>query len=351
MPETILIVDDPCFDRHVAGVHHPERPDRLAAARQGLFDSLPPENREYVGAREVRDVEAERVHHPGYLQRLWQQLEEGTGNLDPDTGFSPGTAQAVRCAAGSVIDLCDRLLTGPHRAGVALTRPPGHHARPDRAMGFCLLNHVAIAAAHAVATRSAKVAVFDWDAHHGNGTQEIFYSRSDVLYVSFHQTPPFYPNSGMVEEVGHAGGAGYTVNFPLSAKSGPPIVREVVRRGVLPIVDAFAPDLLLVSCGLDAHRRDPLTDLGLDDRTFGAMTTSLLDLRKGGSPVPTAFVLEGGYDLQAIEGSMRSIGQALQGQRIEFGEGTPEPREEDALDGVLRKAESFWPTVRTLDGP
>ncbi len=209
-----IVLDDRRFDRHLPPGHHPERPERLIAARAALTGA----GFQRIAPRAATEEELARVHDPRFLAGL-ARLRGHEGHLDADTYVSPESVDVAWLAAGSLVAMVDALLDGPVPKGVALLRPPGHHARPAHAMGFCLLNNVAVAAAHARARGLQRVAVVDWDVHHGNGTQEIFWRDPGVLYLSTHQFP-FYPGTGDADEVGQGDGKGYTVNVPLAAGGG-----------------------------------------------------------------------------------------------------------------------------------
>ena len=216
----IAVVDDERFDAHRAMEMHPERPERLVAARAGLKRAVGPDELVRVAARPESDEEVLRVHTESHLQGLRDALSSGWGHIDADTFFSPASEEAAWLAAGGAVELCRAVVEGPVRRGLALLRPPGHHAVPSRAMGFCLLNNIAIAAADALARGSSRVAIVDWDVHHGNGTQDIFYEDPRVLFVSLHQSP-LYPGTGRVDERGAGPGNGTTVNVPMPPGSGP----------------------------------------------------------------------------------------------------------------------------------
>ena len=300
-----LVVDDPRFDRHTPPGHHPERPERLTAARGAVakagaagavFDR--------IGPRSATDDELARVHDRRFVEALGK-LRGERGYLDPDTYVSADSVEVARLAAGSLIAMVDAMIDGPVAKGVALLRPPGHHARPAKAMGFCLLNNVAIAAAHARARGLERVAVVDWDVHHGNGTQEMFWTDPHVLYVSTHQSP-FYPGTGDADEVGNGSGQGYTVNVPLAAGAGDAVYARAFERVILPVVESYAPELVLVSAGFDASARDPLAQMELSANAFGWMARELARLAASTARGRMALVLEGGYDLVALEAGLAS---------------------------------------------
>jgi acetoin utilization deacetylase AcuC-like enzyme len=300
-----LVVDDGRFDRHTPIGHHPERPERLRAARAALeavkVDAGPFEP---VAPREASDDELARVHEPRFIESL-ARLQGQRGYLDPDTYVSGESVAIARLAAGSIVAMVDTIIEGPIKKGVALVRPPGHHARPGQAMGFCLLNNVAIAAAHARARGLERIAVVDWDVHHGNGTQEIFLGDPHVLYVSTHQHP-FYPGTGDADEVGRGEGTGYTVNVPLAAGSGDSVYAAAFERIVLPILESYGPELVLVSAGFDASAADPLAQMELSAGAFGRMAGALARVADRSAHGRMALVLEGGYDLSSLQAGLHS---------------------------------------------
>lgn len=304
----LTLVDDPIFDDHFADGPHPERPARLDAARAGVAESGVTTHR--AAARDASDEELARVHQESYLSEF-ANIVGKSGYVDADTFFAPLSATAARRAAGGGLALVDSLLDGESPCGLALLRPPGHHARPAAGMGFCLLNHVAVAAAHARAKGAARVLIVDWDVHHGNGTQETFYDDPSVLYASVHQWP-YYPGTGDVGEIGRGDGTGHTVNVPLSSGAGQAAYLESFDRVLLPICDQYRPDLLLVSAGFDAHIDDPLAAMNVDAATFGSLTRRLLSALPTDTPV--GLFLEGGYNLDALRASVRETVLAAAGK-------------------------------------
>ena len=327
----IAVVDDERFDGHRAMQMHPERPERLEAGRAGLKRAVAADELVRVAARPVSDEEVLRVHTESHLRGLRDALASGWGQIDADTFFCPESEEAAWLAAGGAVELCRAVVEGPVRRGLALLRPPGHHAVASRAMGFCLLNNIAIAAADALARGLSRVAIVDWDVHHGNGTQDIFYDDPRVLLVSLHQSP-LYPGTGRVEERGAGAGKGTTVNLPMPPGSGPEAYGTAFRELVLPVLRGFDAELVLVSSGFDAHRRDPLANLELDADCYGAMTTALLDHVEEAGHGRLALLLEGGYDLDALEESVCAVARALQGERYALAEGALGRAEARALE-------------------
>jgi acetoin utilization deacetylase AcuC-like enzyme len=329
------VVDDARFDAHHPIGHHPERPERLVAARDALLKSHVPLQR--VALAVATQEQLTRVHHASYISEL-RALRGRSGYLDPDTYISPASIDVAFTAAGSTVALVDSLLDGPQTKGLSLVRPPGHHARPGRAMGFCLVNNVAVAAAHARWRGLARVAIVDWDVHHGNGTEEIFAADPDVLYVSTHQFP-LYPGSGDLDDVGEGEGRGFTVNVPLAAGSGDAVYASAFERVVLPVVEAYAPELVLVSAGFDASERDPLAQMSLSPAAFGWMARELARLAAGPARGRMALVLEGGYDLVALEAGLRAaIAGMMRGEAAEL----PRAPDDEGVARAALAASKYW---------
>ncbi len=303
MAHSLAVVDDPSFDEHQPPpeqAEHPECPERLFAARRAVTRISPAATILKVPARPATDDELARIHTPAYIELLGR----AAGNwatFDEDTYVAPGSVQAARHAAGGAVELVNALLDGRATRGAALLRPPGHHARPGGAMGFCLLNNVAIAAAHARSRGAERVLIVDFDVHHGNGTQESFYGDPNVLFVSLHQFP-LYPGTGSVGELGEGDGRGRTINVPLSPGADDAVYSAAFERVVAPACADFAPSLVLLSAGFDAHAADPLAQMRLSEAGYGEMTR-LLKLALP-PEVPIGMVLEGGYDLAALEASL-----------------------------------------------
>ena len=262
--------------------------------------------------RGAGDEELARVHGREYLTLL-RETAGRTVTLDPDTVASPASYGVARLAAGAALSAVDHVLDAPRGArGLAMVRPPGHHAERNRAMGFCLFNNAAIAAAHARARGLSRVAVVDYDVHHGNGTQWSFYDDPSVLVISSHQFP-FYPGTGAAADVGAGAGAGFTANFPLEAGAAGADYDMVYATGVVPILEQFRPEFIVISAGFDAHEDDPLGGMRLTSSDFGRLTAMVASVADEYCDGRVVAVTEGGYDLDALAASLLAVAGALDG--------------------------------------
>ncbi|WP_018262505.1 histone deacetylase family protein [Methylobacterium sp. WSM2598] len=293
---------------HLAPLGHPERADRIRVVERTL------EQERFAGlVREQSPLVARtaliRAHDEAYVAAMIEGLRRGDCVLaDDDTPASPGTLEAVLRSAGAAVQAVDEVMTGQVRNAFSAMRPPGHHAGRARATGFCFFNNVAVAARHAQAVHgAARIAIVDWDAHHGDGTQEIFWSDASVLFCSTHQWP-LYPGSGAVSERGEHD---TVVNVPLPPGADGTMFRESLDVAVLPRIRAFRPDLILISAGFDAHWRDPLSDLNLTEADFGWATQRLVDIADQVSGGRMVSLLEGGYDLIGLARSAEAHVAAL----------------------------------------
>jgi acetoin utilization deacetylase AcuC-like enzyme len=296
-----VLLHHPASLGHDTGAH-PERVQRMVAVERAL------EAVGWLGA-DVRPApvatseQLDAVHDAAHLGRLEAFCARGGGLLDADTVVSEGSWEAALHAAGGSAGLVDALLTGEAEVGAALHRPPGHHATRDRAMGFCLVNNVAVAARHALDAHGLeRVLVVDWDVHHGNGTNDLFHGDPRVLFASIHEWP-LYPGTGPAEDVGSGPGEGFTVNVPVPGGSGDATWCSVVEHALVPLGLAYEPELVLVSAGFDAHEDDPLAGCAVTDAGFAAMAGSARRLAEA-LGVPLGVVLEGGYDLGALARSL-----------------------------------------------
>jgi len=309
-PPVGFVWHDRCL-LHDNGPGHPERPQRLTAIRDHL-------ERRGVLARllvltpEPAPLEAlARVHDEAYVEALRRVCARAPVRLDPDTGVSEGSWAAALLSAGGGIAAVDAVIAGRARSAFVCTRPPGHHAERDRAMGFCLFNNIAVAARHAQDRHGVeRVAIVDWDVHHGNGTQHMFEDDDTILYISTHEWP-FYPGTGARGERGHGRGIGTTINLPLPAGSGDDEYERLFETVVLPAIESFEPGLLLISAGFDAHEADPLAGMALTTGGYATLTTLLRDAARRLCEGRIVSMLEGGYDLGALAASVEAHLRAL----------------------------------------
>jgi acetoin utilization deacetylase AcuC-like enzyme len=285
------------------------------------------------------------VHTAAHVSRV-AATRDRTVRFDPDTQAGPRSYEAALLAAGAVVDAVERVLAGELDRALCAVRPPGHHAEEDRAMGFCLFNNVAVAAAHALARGLERVAVIDFDVHHGNGTQAIFYSDPRVLYVSSHAYP-FYPGTGALSEIGSGPGRGFTVNLPLPSGMADAEYVRVYREIVEPVAGAFDPQLVIVSAGFDPHRDDPLAPMGMTERGFAELTALCLRAAAGAARGRAVFALEGGYDLDGIASSAAAVARVLLGEPAAPVDTRAALRIEPLLAAYRRELSPFWPVLET----
>ncbi|WP_292067661.1 histone deacetylase family protein [Brevundimonas sp. UBA7664] len=302
---SVALFTHPDMLDHRPGPGHPERPERLQAVLDALDAAALGLDRR--AATEARIADLERLHPVDHVARiLTASPASGLNALDADTVLSPGSVRAARLAAGAVIDAVRAVARGETARAFAAVRPPGHHAEPDQSMGFCLFSNVAVAARVAQAEGIARVAVIDFDVHHGNGTQAAFEADSSLFLGSIHQSP-LYPGTGAASETG----VGNIVNVPVPPHAAREAWRATFSGGLMPALEAFAPDLILISAGFDAHRRDPLAHQSLEAEDFAWATRAVLEIARsccGGKVVSS---LEGGYDLEGLGRSAVAHVQAL----------------------------------------
>jgi acetoin utilization deacetylase AcuC-like enzyme len=333
--------------RHDAGFAHdvpghPERPERLRAleAEMRAHDWF---SCAVADAPAATREQLEAVHTPAHVDAIEALCARGGGFIDADTAAVAGTWEAAVRAAGGAVALVDDLLGGAARTGVSALRPPGHHAEPDRAMGFCFFDSIAVAARHATAAHGLeRVLILDWDVHHGNGTNAAFHRDADVLFASIHESP-LYPGTGPASDAGSGAGEGFTVNLPVPGGSGDAVWRSLAEHVAAALVREWEPQLVLVSAGFDAHRDDPLATCTVSEAGFAGMAASM---RGAADAVgaPLGLVLEGGYDLGSLARSMAAVMPVL------VAEETPAAQavERDPLAArALGRLASWWPGLAT----
>jgi acetoin utilization deacetylase AcuC-like enzyme len=336
---TTAFISHASYKQHNMGPDHPECPDRLDAVSDGMIAAGLDAHVAHYDAPVATHEQLAAVHDADYIAMIEAASpESGISYLDPDTAMNPHSLTAAKHAAGAVVLGTDLVLRGEARTAFCAVRPPGHHAERRRAMGFCLFNNIAVAAELAVRELGAeRVFILDWDVHHGNGTAEIFRHRPDVLFASIHEGG-IYPGTGPLGDVGSGAGEGYTINLPVPGGSGEELWLSLLEYIVLPVARSFEPDLILLSAGFDAHRLDPLAGCRLETDSFAEMSRHLRALA-GERGTPLGAVLEGGYEPQALAGSVLATLEAL---------GSEEPPRSAAPEAALtsRAAAQFaqyWP--------
>jgi acetoin utilization deacetylase AcuC-like enzyme len=349
MSETVVELGyHPAFLDHHPGPEHPERAERLRALLAWIERERPFPLR-WREPQAATLGECAGAHDPRYVRALVNLRGESV-QLDPDTATSPGSIDAALFAAGAAIRATAAVLDGEATLGVALGRPPGHHAEYGRAMGFCLLNSVAIAAQWARSHGVERVLILDWDVHHGNGTQHLFEERADVLYLSSHLVDGFYPGTGALEEIGIGAGEGYTVNVPLPVGAGDELLVGLLSRLLPPIADRFRPQLILVSAGYDAHARDPLGLCEVSDEGFAQLGALVGEVAARHTDGRVALVLEGGYDLEGLVGGFGASIRGLLGDSGWSSATAASPAGSNAyVERIAAWHRRFWPEIALHD--
>ncbi len=336
----LTVIASSRFRDHVPPEGHHERPAR-AEVMWHLAEAWRTAGGTVVEPRSATRAELRRVHQDRYLDLIAATAGRAT-SLDPDTHTSSQTHETALMAAGAALMAVERALSGDPsaRRAYALVRPPGHHAEAGRAMGFCFYNNAAAAAAHALARGAARVAIVDYDVHHGNGTQWIFYDDPRVLYVSTHQFP-FYPGTGAASDIGHGAGTGFTLNVPLEAGAGDGDYLAVFTRLVLPVLDQFRPDLIVVSAGFDAHERDPIAGMRMSAGGYAQLTRELCHASDRSCEGRLVLVTEGGYDLDALAACLQLTARLASGEPLDLPAiEDPATRRADAATAAVRAAQA-----------
>jgi acetoin utilization deacetylase AcuC-like enzyme len=306
------LVYHPAYLEHDMGAGHPESPNRLRAIMQHLERSGTAERVTRVEPRKAEDEWVTQIHSPSYVAALNKhQPSSGRVALDPDTSMSPGSLEAAYLAAGGALAAADAIMRGDVEHAFCAVRPPGHHAESGRAMGFCLFNNVPIAARYMQKKHGlSRILIVDWDVHHGNGTQHSFEADASILFFSTHQYP-HYPGTGRATECGTGAGEGFTINVPMEAGDGDDEYHAVFENVLLPAAEAFKPEFVIVSAGFDAHRDDPLANMGLTESGYADLTGVVAGIAKRHARGRLLSSLEGGYDLTALAGSVDAHLRAL----------------------------------------
>jgi acetoin utilization deacetylase AcuC-like enzyme len=320
---------------------HPERPERVEEIRSklekaGVWEKYPLAEPQHVS----QDI-LHAIHLPSYLEKLESTIRRG-GRMDMDTYLTTNSWELAMNAVGGGVAVAKAVWNRAAKRGFALTRPPGHHATPNRAMGFCLLNNIALAAEYLLQAEGAqRLAIIDIDVHHGNGTQDIFWQRNDIFYISTHQSP-LYPGTGRVTDIGKGDGEGYTANIPLPPFSGDKAMRTSLNSIILPLLEKFSPEMILISVGYDAHWRDPLAQLLFSSNTYGSTISTFTDWADKNCNGRIAIFLEGGYDLEAGATSALAVVQALLGNDWQDPLGDSPKEEENFWYPVIDTAQKIW---------
>ncbi len=309
----IALVQDPRYLEHLTGALHPERPARLQCIEKMLRETGLASQAIALEPRKATKEEIARVHTLELINELEKTALQESTYLDPDTHASRHSWEAAQLAAGGLLVAIDELFSGKIDEAFAFPRPPGHHAERDHAMGFCLLNNVAIAAEYARHEKgSKKIVILDFDVHHGNGTQHTFEERADIFYISTHRYP-FYPGTGASDERGRGEGEGYTLNIPMPAESNDADYEIQFREKIVPAVLQYKPDFMIISAGFDAHRLDPLGGMEVSHKGYQRMAEQIEEMKKKCGNIPLLYALEGGYDLKALSESVKEVVEVMLG--------------------------------------
>jgi acetoin utilization deacetylase AcuC-like enzyme len=339
--QTGIILDD-VFLEHDTGPYHPECKERLISIGEGLKNYRSADHLLKLKPRAASEKELLLIHPLSHINRIQRSAGKSSTHFDSDTVASARSYEVALNAVGSILELIDGLFSGQIQNGFAFVRPPGHHAEPDRAMGFCLFSNVAIAAAYALQKfRIPRVLVIDFDVHHGNGTQKAFYSRADTLYISTHQFP-LYPGTGDYSEIGSGPGKGFTLNFPLPAGTDDSTYNLIFQRIIDPVVQSYKPELVLVSAGFDAYTEDPLAGMDVSPQGFAGITRTILNLADKVCDGKVIFALEGGYHLDGLRRCVLHVLDELTGN----GHAAPTWNVNSRFQSVLETSRShfgqFW---------
>jgi acetoin utilization deacetylase AcuC-like enzyme len=298
----LIYIYDDVYMQHETG-DHPENKFRLNAINDAIDRVGIEQEMIKVAPREAAREDLLRVHGEAHIEKVLNAFEKGETYLDPDTVVSPGSAKAALMSAGAGLAAADEIMSGKAKTAFCSVRPPGHHAEPDVAMGFCLFNNIAVTARYLQEKHNLeKILILDWDVHHGNGTEKAFYEDDSVYYISLHQYP-FYPGTGSLNDTGNGKGLGYNKNYPMPAGTGDEQYLETFNEGIVPILKDYKPDFILLSAGFDAHERDRLASIELSSPVFGDFTKIIKEASESADGRIISF-LEGGYELNALAASV-----------------------------------------------
>ncbi|OHE23572.1 MAG: histone deacetylase [Syntrophus sp. GWC2_56_31] len=351
MSKNTGIVKDRRYLRHGTDSGHPESPQRLVSIYEMLDN--PDMGWKFIGinARDASREELERVHRPAYVDAIAATAGRSMSMLDPDTVATPETYDTARLAAGGLMNAIDAVVSRKADNAFALVRPPGHHAQEERAAGFCIFNNIAIGARHAMALhKMERILIVDWDLHHGNGTQAIFYEDRKVLYFSTHQFP-YYPGTGAMGEIGRGEGLGYTINVPLRPGADDAFYVRIFQELLSPIALAFKPEIILVSAGFDTYFADPLGEMKVTPEGFACLTRNLLNLAEACCGGRLVLVLEGGYHIQGLAKCVRAVLLELSDETrvteetlLRMAAGTDD-KAKTLIQQVRKQFEPYWPML------
>jgi acetoin utilization deacetylase AcuC-like enzyme len=336
------IIFDNLFLEHDTGPYHPECRERLISIGDGLKSYRFSDHFLKLKTRAASEKELVLIHPVSHIARIQKSAGKSLTHFDSDTIAGARSYEAALNAVGSILELIDALFSGQIQNGFAFVRPPGHHAEPERAMGFCLFSNVAIAAAYALQKfRIARVLVIDFDVHHGNGTQKAFYDRNEVFYVSTHQFP-LYPGTGDYSEVGSGPGEGFTLNFPLPAGTDDATYNLIFERIISPVSQCYKPELILVSAGFDAYREDPLAGMDVSPQGFAGIARTILKLADQICDGKVIFALEGGYHLEGLRSCVLQVLDELTGNGHAVQVWNTTPRFQSVLEASRSHFGRFW---------
>ena len=342
------ILREPIFIEHKTDAYHPESPERLVKLYKMLDNWPDAADLKVAPSREATGEELERIHSPGHIRTVAATADMDSCHLDGDTPTSSRSYEAALYAAGGSIELTDQVLDGKLKNGFGLIRPPGHHAEKDRAMGFCLFNNVAVAAANATQVRKlARILIVDWDLHHGNGTQHSFYEDNRVMYMSTHQYP-YYPGSGHFREVGEGPGEGYTINVPFPPGQGDTEYHAIFEKLFRPIAIEYKPELIMVSAGFDAYEHDPLGGMGITVEGYTLLASVLGSIADEVCDGKIVYLLEGGYNIPGLVDSVQGILKFLMGKVAPEDikdPGTETIQVQEYLNELLKIFSKYWKTL------